>query len=94
MEKSIFIYPPYKKNKKIIPRTYNVDKNIMEGSEISRNDKYWNKIYEKIDKLYNIENKILMEETLIYRGSTNPSPSNFKAQSGEGPLIYFGLDNI
>ena len=94
MEKSIFIYPPYKKNKKIIPRTYNVDKNIMEGSEISRNDKYWNKIYEKIDKLYNIENKILMEETLIYRGSTSPSPSNFKALHGEGPLIYFGLDFV
>ena len=66
----------------------------MEGSEISRNDKYWSKIYEKIDKLYDIENKILMEETLIYRGSTSPSPSNFKAQFGEGPLIYFGLDFV
>ena len=94
MEKSIFIYPPYKKNKKIIPRSYNVVKNIMEGSEISRNDKYWSKIYEKIDKLYDIENKMLMEDTFIYRCSTNPSPSNFKAQSGEGPLIYFGLDFV
>ena len=94
MENSIFIYPPYKKNKKIIPRSYNVVKNIMEGSEISRNDKYWNKIYEKIDKLYDIENKILMEDTLIYRGSTSPSPSNFKALHGEGPLIYFGLDFV
>ena len=94
MVKSIFIYPPYKKNKKIIPRRYNVDKNIMEGSEISRNDKYWNKIYEKIDKLYDIENKILMEDTFIYRCSTNPSPSNFKALHGEGPLIYFGLDFV
>ena len=94
MEKSIFIYPPYKKNKKIIPRSYNVVKNIMEGSEISRNDKYWSKIYEKIDKLYDIENKMLMEDTFIYRGSTSPSPSNFKAQFGEGPLIYFGLDFV
>ena len=94
MEKSIFIYPPYKKNKKIIPRSYNVVKNIMEGSEISRNDKYWSKIYEKIDKLYDIENKMLMEDTFIYRCSTNPSPSNFKAQFGEGPLIYFGLDFV
>jgi hypothetical protein len=49
MRQSLLTYPPYKKNKKIIPRTYNIVKNIMEGSEISRTDKYWSKIYEKID---------------------------------------------
>ena len=94
MRQSLLTYPPYKKYKKIIPRTYNIVKNIMEGSEISRTDKYWSKIYEKIDKIYNIENKILMEDTLIYRASTNPNPTNFKTLHGEGPLIYFGLDFV
>jgi len=66
----------------------------MEGSEISRNDKYWNKLYEKIDNKYNIENKILTEDTLIYRGSNYSNPVNFKPLHGEGHLIYFGLDFV
>lgn len=95
MIKALFTYPPYKKSKKIIPRTYNMQKNIMEGTEISRNDKYWNKLYEKIDNKYNIENKILTEGTLIYRGSTNPNPNNFNSKSKhKSPLIYFGLDFV
>jgi hypothetical protein len=94
MIQSLLTYPPYKKYKKIIPRTYNVVKDRMEGSELSRNDKYWKKVYEKIDKIYDIESKILMEDTLLYRSSTNPNPINFKSLHGEGPLIYFGLDFV
>jgi hypothetical protein len=91
---SLFIYPPYLKYKKpFIPFSYNLEKKIFEGSRVSRNDKYWNKIYEKIDKKYNIENKILPKDTIVFRGSTNPNPNNFNSKS-KSPLIYFGLDFV
>ena len=91
---SLFIYPPYKKYRNpFIPLSYNLEKKILEGSQVCRNDKYWNKIYEKIDKKYNISNKILPENTIIYRGSTNPNPNNFNSKS-KSPLIYFGLDFV
>ena len=91
---STLVYPPYKKSKsKLVPLSYNVKKNKMEGSEVSRADKYWKPIYEKIDKKYNTPVKILAKDTIIYRGSTESNPLKI-ASASKSPLLYFGLDFV
>lgn len=88
----LFVYPPFAKSKpEFIDAYYDFEKELLIYSDVSRNNKYWNKIYKKIDKKYNVENKILPKNTLIYRGSSYPDPLDFKTKS---PVIYFGLDFV
>jgi len=67
----MFVYPPYKKSTpKYREGSYNNKKNIYTvGSEVSRNDTYWSKLYKKIDDTYKLRNKVLPTETFIYRGT-------------------------
>ncbi len=98
---SNLIYPPHLKYKtKFIPYKFNTNKmEMIEGTEISRKNKYWNKLYNKIDKLYRnplytLPFYILPKKTLLYRCSIYKNPLYFGKSATKSNLIYFGLDFV
>ena len=77
--KKRLIYPPYLKYKeKFIPTVFDVKTmKMIRGTEIERKDKYWLKLYKKIDKIYDEKPYILKKGNLLYRCSTYKNPNNF-----------------
>ena len=96
MNSSGLIYPPYLNYKKMfIPTFFSVQTNKMiRGTEIKRTDKYWLKLYKKIDKIYDNTPSILKKGNLLYRCSTYKNPNNFGKSHSNSKLIYFGLDFV
>jgi len=91
---NMFVYPPRKNNKPVYTEiTCNAVTEKCSGSEVSRNDTYWSGLYKKVDKMYDNETKTLPVGTLLYRGTLQERPYNFKSNTGS-PLIYFGLDFV
>jgi len=94
--KKRLIYPPYLKYKeKFIPTVFDVKTmKMIRGTKIERKDKYWLKLYKKIDKIYDEKPYILKKGTLLYRCSTYKNPNNFGKSHINSKLIYFGLDFV
>lgn len=90
------IYPPYLNYKeKFIPTVFDVKSmKMIRGTVIERRDKYWLKLYKKIDELYDEKPYILKKGTLLYRCSTYKNPNNFGKSHVNSKLIYFGLDFV
>lgn len=91
---SKFIFPPHFNYKtKYIPLTINTKTfKVKKGTEISREDKYWSKLYKKIDDLYDVKPAILPKGTTLYRCSIYTSPTKFGKSKLGSSLMYFGLD--
>ena len=94
--KKRLIYPPYLKYKeKFIQTVFDVKTmKMIRGTEIERKDKYWLKLYKKIDKIYDEKPYILKKGNLLYRCSTYKNPNNFGKSHINSKLIYFGLDFV
>jgi len=94
--KKRLIYPPYLKYKeKFIPTVFDVKtKKMIRGTEIKRKDKYWLKLYKKIDKIYDEKPYILKKGNLLYRCSMYKNPNTFGKSHSNSKLIYFGLDFV
>ena len=94
--KKRLIYPPYLKYKeKFIPTVFDVKTmKMIRGTEIERKDKYWLKLYKKIDKIYYEKPYILKKGNLLYRCSMYKNPNNFGKSHINSKLIYFGLDFV
>jgi len=90
------IYPPfYRYKQKFIPYKYDLNQmKEIRGTEINRKNKYWGKLYQKIDKIYKTPKKILPIKTLLYRCSIYENPNTFGKSHTKSPVIYFGLDFI
>lgn len=92
----MLIYPPYYKYRTpYIPYRYDaVNKKDIQGTKIDRNNKYWGKIYNKIDKLYISPTSTLPKHTKLYRCSLIANPLVFDKSFIGSNVIYFGLDFV
>ena len=68
--------------------------NVIIGTEIERKDKYWLKLYKKIDKIYDENPYILKKGNILYRCSIYKNPNYFGKGHFNSKLIYFGLDFV
>lgn len=94
IDKSLLVYPPHFNYKTpFIPTRYDYTTGkIIYGTRVSRDNKYWSKLYKKIDLLYDIKPAILPKGTLLYRCSIYKGPFSFGKSHVGSNLIYFGLD--
>lgn len=91
---SILIYPPHNNYKlKNINFVFDLKKLEFNGPLITRNNKYWNILYEKIDMCFK-NKKTLSKGIYLYRCSTNKDPNIIKSSNDNSKVIYFGLDFV